>query len=289
MKNPANVKKIQQLTLPSQEQIEEKPAFELPSWESDKVKSGDNLSTIFTRNELSAVDVLAIAKAAPRRTLNLQPGQTLEWRTYGDNHVQTLKIIISPLAAHIFNHKGEGVYEYILEEKAPDHRPRFAKATIESSLFLAGAENNIPDQVLLQLASVFGWDIDFALDIRKGDSFSLIYDELYLEGKLIGYGDIQIARFINNGKELTAVRHVDKNGDSHYYSPTGSNMRKTFLRNPLDVFRISSHFNLRRKHPVLNKIRAHKGTDYAAPRAHLLNRLVKVRLSLLVVKAATVM
>lgn len=120
--------------------------------------------------------------------------------------------------------------------------------------------------MLLQLASIFGWDIDFVLDIRKGDTFSLIYDELYLEGKLIGYGDIQVARFINRGKEFTAIRHIDKHGDSHYYSPAGANMRKTFLRNPLDVFRISSHFNLRRKHPVLNRIRAHKGTDYAASR-----------------------
>lgn len=145
-----------------------------------------------------------------------------------------------------------------------DRRPKFAHVTIASSLFLDGAKEDIPQSTLIELAGLFGWDIDFALDIRQGDEFSLIYEELFLEGQRIGFGNILIANFINRGRELTAIRYEDQKGEAQYYDPSGHSMRKEFLRNPIDFARISSRFNLRRKHPVLNKFRAHKGTDYAA-------------------------
>ena len=244
---------------------EAEPQTPALSWESTQVKSGDSLSTIFGRQNLSAVDVIELAAAAPKGVLQLQPGQTLKWTRSEDNHVQQFVIELSRLASHTFSRDEEGALQYQLEERHADYRPRYVTATINNSLFYDGSEAGIPDQVLYQLAAIFGWDIDFALDIRKGDTFSLIYDEIFLDGDKIGDGNILIARFNNNGRDITAVRYEDSDGNANYYAPDGRSMRKEFLRNPMDVFRISSRFNLGRRHPVLNTIRAHKGTDYAAP------------------------
>ena len=116
----------------------------------------------------------------------------------------------------------------------------------------------------MALAGIFGWDIDFALDIRQGDSFTVMYEELLLDGEKVGDGNIIAAEFINDDRTYRAYRYTDSKEKTEYYSPDGKSMRKPFMRTPVDLARISSRFNLRRKHPVLNKIRAHKGVDYAA-------------------------
>jgi len=235
------------------------------NWEEATVRPGDNLSILFSRHNLSAADVIEIAAIAPKDAIQLKPGQTLHWVRSQDNHVQQFQIELSPLARHTFERSTDGSLKYELAERNADYRPRFVGTTIENSLFLDGSRAAIPEQILIELAAIFGWDIDFALDIRQGDRFSLIYDEVFLDGEKIGNGNILIARFINQGRELTAVRYEDKNGDANYYTPEGQSMRKAFLRNPIDFARISSRFNLNRKHPVLNTLRAHRGTDYAAP------------------------
>jgi murein DD-endopeptidase MepM/ murein hydrolase activator NlpD len=116
----------------------------------------------------------------------------------------------------------------------------------------------------MELANIFGWDIDFALDIRKGDRFTVLYEEMYVDGEDIGNGTILAAEFVNQGKRYHAVRYTDAGGKTDYYSLDGKSMRKAFLRTPVEFSRISSGFSLGRKHPILNKIRAHKGVDYAA-------------------------
>lgn len=234
-------------------------------WKQDAITSGDSLSTLFSRNNLSAGDVIEIASAAPRDALKLRPGQIIRWQPGAENHINALEIQVSALAKHHFERDQEGKLVYSLIERNAEYMPRYASTEINNSLFLDGEKAGIPEQVLIELAAIFGWDIDFALDIRPGDSMSLIYEEIYLDGDVIGYGDIQVARFVNQGREITAVRYEDSKGNSNYYTPEGLSMRKEFLRNPIDFFRISSRFNLRRKHPIYNTIRAHKGTDYAAP------------------------
>lgn len=234
-------------------------------WSEATVKTGDNLSSLFSRFQLSPVDILDLLAVAPGDSLTLRPGQTIRWRASSDKRIQNLQIPVSALAKHYFERNAEGNFDYELQQRNADHRPRYASAVINNSLFMDGAAAGIPEQILIELAAIFGWDIDFALDIRQGDQFSLIYEEIFLDGKKIGNGNILIARFHNRGRELTAIRYKDKRGNANYFTPKGLNMRKEFLRNPIDFARISSRFNLRRKHPVLNRIRAHKGTDYAAP------------------------
>jgi murein DD-endopeptidase MepM/ murein hydrolase activator NlpD len=249
--------------IPEKEQPPQTPE---ENWQEAQVRAGENLSLLFDRFNLSAVDVLEIAAAAPKQAIRLHPKQTLRWVTSGDHRIQKFEIILSPLARHSLVRDAEGKLQYELRERNADYRPRFASATIDNSLFLDGGRAGVPEQILIELAGIFGWDIDFALDIRQGDRFSLIYEEIFLDGEKIGNGNILIARFHNRGREITAVRYEDAKGNANYYTPTGLSMRKEFLRNPIDFARISSRFNLRRKHPVLNKIRAHRGTDYAAAR-----------------------
>ncbi|WP_369856327.1 OapA family protein [Candidatus Thalassolituus haligoni] len=233
-------------------------------WEQDKVKSGDSLSTLFSRNNLSASDVVDIASKVPKEAIRLYPGQEIRWERNWDGRVKSLEIPLSALAHHRIDRAEDGAVNYQLVERDAEYIPHFASTTIENSLFLDGERAGVPEQILIELAGIFGWDIDFALDIRKGDSFSLIYEDVFLDGLKIGNGNILVARFSNQGRDITAIRYEDKDGNASYYTPEGLSMRKEFLRNPIDFARISSRFNLGRKHPVLNTIRAHKGTDYAA-------------------------
>jgi murein DD-endopeptidase MepM/ murein hydrolase activator NlpD len=140
-----------------------------------------------------------------------------------------------------------------------------ANGTINDSLFLSGQKAGLSDNLIMRLVAIFGWDIDFALDIRKGDSFTILYEEQYKNGVKVAEGPIIAAEFINQGKAIRAIRYSENNERNDYYAANGDAMRKAFLRTPVDFFsRISSRFSLGRKHPVLNKIRAHKGVDYAA-------------------------
>ena len=146
-----------------------------------------------------------------------------------------------------------------------DRQIKQATGVIDSSLFLAAQQAGLSENVTMQLADIFGWDVDFALDIRQGDSFAVVYDEYYRYGKKVRDGDIIAAEFTNRGNTFKAVRYTDPEGFSEYFTPDGKSVRKAFLRTPVNFTHISSRFDLHRKHPILNRIRAHKGVDYAAP------------------------
>jgi murein DD-endopeptidase MepM/ murein hydrolase activator NlpD len=241
------------------------------TWKTQKVRNGDNLSTIFQRVSLSAGDVHKLMSSSPltKPLLNMRPNQEIQFGFGAEGELSQLKYIKTKLESYTYTRSKQETGpkyngEHIVLE--PELMTTYRESIIEDSLFLSGERAQLPHSLIMELANIFGWDIDFALDIRKGDHFSLTYEEKYLDGEKIGNGNILAAEFTNQGKSFKAVRYEDSNGHANYYTPEGFSMRKAFLRAPLDFTRISSGFNLRRKHPIHKKIRAHRGVDYAAPR-----------------------
>ncbi len=237
------------------------------SWHDVTVKSGDSLARIFTKQGVpprQLHDIIASGGLAKKLT-RIYPGQKLRMRTTPEDGLLELLYEIDALN-QVQITRSESGYDAQLIVRVPERRSVRSAGTIDNSLFVAAQQARLPENITMELAGIFGWDIDFALDIRHGDQFAIIYEELYLDGERVGTGNILAAEFTNNGKVYQAVRYTDRQGRTDYYSPDGHSMRKTFLRSPVAFSRISSRFSLGRKHPILNKIRAHKGVDYAAAR-----------------------
>ena len=142
----------------------------------------------------------------------------------------------------------------------------YSFGTVNNSFYKSAINVGIPDSIIMDFAYIFGWDIDFIFDVRNGDKFSVIYEAEYSEGEKISSGDIVLAEFINKDKKYLAQRFFDKEQGKQYFNENGENVKKAFLRAPLDFAYISSHFNPNRMHPILHKIKAHNGVDYAAKR-----------------------
>lgn len=231
------------------------------------IKNGESLSSIFLKLGLTNTDLNKIihTNEIGKQFISIVSGKKLIVSTdsngllqqlvYEKNSVDTLK---ATRIGDSFNIKK---ISKPIEKKIAN-----IQTTINSSLFLDGKKAGLSDKTIMQLSEIFAWDIDFALNLRKNDLITVVYEKLFVEGKEIGTGNIISAEFVNQGQPYIAVRYVDNQGNARYFSPNGNSMRKPFLRSPVDFARISSHFNLRRRHPVLNKIRAHKGVDYAAKR-----------------------
>ncbi len=246
------------------------PAPDAPkrqAWKQEIVQPGDSLSLIFQRLGLGATDVHEAANAGrdARHLKNLRPGEKVRIRLAADGRLDELEYHRSLLeSVTLTRESGKLTSTHTLRD--PEIRRSYATGTINNSLFLDASTAGLSDRKIMELAGIFGWDIDFALDLRAGDSFGVLYEEKYLDGERIGEGAILAAYFNNQGRNLTAVRYANSDGSADYFAPDGESMRKAFLRTPVEFARISSHFNLRRRHPILHSIRAHKGVDYAAPR-----------------------
>ncbi len=193
----------------------------------------------------------------------MRPGDELRVRKTRDGRLAGLQIDLDEIRSLQITRTENGFETEILEAPV-DRQHSYAIGTINSSLFMAAQNAGLDDSLAMELAFIFGWDIDFALDIRSGDRFLVIYEEIFRHGEKIGNGDIVAAEFVNQGRKLQAFRYTTPDGRSQFYSADGKSMRKAFLRTPVDFARISSKFNLGRRHPILNRIRAHKGVDYAA-------------------------
>lgn len=231
------------------------------------VGNGDTLSTVFAKVGLSATvlhQVLGSSKEA-KELGRLKIGQALEFKLTPDGQLESLHSQLSDME-RVSLAKSDGGYQFKRELAKPDVRSVYAHGVIDSSLFLSAKRAGLSHDLTMDLANIFGYDIDFGQDLREGDEFEAIYEEKMLDGKRVGTGSILAARFVNRGKTFSAIRYTNKQGASSYYTADGDSMRKAFIRTPVDVARISSRFSMGRKHPILNKIRAHKGVDYAAPR-----------------------
>ena len=238
------------------------------SWETVTVKDGDSLSNIFKRTNLSAQELYKLTHSSSEAKIltRIFPGQTLHFQIGENKELRALRYTKSQLESTLFEKTENGEYVASQIMRTPEIRTNFRRARIDKSLFLAGHQAGLPQRLIMKMANIFGGVIDFVHDPRKGDEFYVLYEEKYLDGKRISIGEILAAQYINQVKEYTAFRYEHENGDVGYYTPEGISMRKTFLRAPLDFTRISSGFNLRRKHPIHKNILAHRGVDYTAPR-----------------------
>lgn len=236
-------------------------------WRSFQVQSGDSMSRIFNRAGINgSVLKRMLSEVNNSKWTNLYPGEEMDFAFDSGNKFVALQLRRSQLETWIIKedvHKQFSLEKIVIE---PDSMVSYSEGTIKDSLFLDGKAAGLSDRLIMQLVNIFGWDVDFALDIRKNDSFRVMYEKQYLDGKYIADGPILAAEFVNRGKTHSAIRYKSPAGQVGYYTPEGGSVKKAFLRSPVDFARISSHFNLKRKHPILHKIRAHKGTDYAAGR-----------------------
>ena len=237
-------------------------------WRETTVESGDSLSIIFSRMDASATELYRIMHSSTKAEglKNIYPGHTLRFGFDAEHKLKALQYIPSRLERLEFLRNDENSYTVEHVFKQPDIQIVYRHATIQDSLYLAGQDADIPDGLIMQVTNIFSGVIDFVYDPRKGDSFDILYEEEYLEGEKIGNGNILVATYTNQGNKYQAYRYESENGKSGYFNEKGLSMRKAFLRAPLDFARISSGFNLRRYHPVHKKIKAHRGTDYSAPR-----------------------
>ena len=233
---------------------------------SVKVRPGDTMERIFRKYKLDLGHLASIVslKDAGKYIRMLRPGDEFEIQ---HDHGRVISIYreLDLTSALIISRNDSGFRSEIIERPI-ELRRRLAYGRIETSLFESAADAGMPDKLIMNLAGIFAWDVDFVLDIRRGDDYFILFEEIYQEGKYITDGEIVAAEFNNNGRTFRAVRYKDKSGKSDYFTPDGRSVRKAFIRAPVDFTRVSSSFNPRRKHPILNKIRAHRGVDYAAPR-----------------------
>jgi murein DD-endopeptidase MepM/ murein hydrolase activator NlpD len=229
------------------------------------VRPGDTLELLFRRNGLSLSDLAAIVSLpdATRALKVLKPGDRLAI-AHRDGQVMSLQRELDEVKVLSIARADSGFAAHTIERQV-DVRTTGAHGMIQSSLFEAGTAAGIADRLVMDMAGIFEWDIDFIQDVRDGDQFSVIYEELWRDGVKVRDGDIVAAEFVNQGKSYRAARFRDGDGHVDYFTPDGRSLRKAFIRAPLNFTRISSNFNPNRRHPLLNTIRAHQGVDYAAP------------------------
>tara|TARA_B100000475_G_scaffold47722_1_gene32224 strand:- start:476 stop:1726 length:1251 start_codon:yes stop_codon:yes gene_type:complete len=234
------------------------------SYDFYTVKEGENLSIIFEEFKMPLNTAYKIFRQDKNGSLrNIRPGNKMRF-SYLNDQITEIEIIKDNINSLIISIDDDVSIKDLV--KKPEIVTSFKSGIITSSFYEAGLKADIPESVIMDLAYLFGWDIDFIFDIRKGDTFKLIYETVYAEGEIAKNGDIVFAEFVNQGKTYDAYRFINPENGKEYYDGDGNNIKKAFLRAPLDFAYISSHFNPNRMHPILHKIKAHNGVDYAAVR-----------------------
>jgi len=230
------------------------------------IARGDTLDGLFRKNKLNLGHLAQIVRLPEARNYLrlLKPGDELEIRHDGGSLISLYREL--SLTRSLLVSKSDRGFSAEILERQIDVKTTLAYGRIDSSLFESGAEAGLSDKLIMNLAGIFAWDVDFVLDIRSGDNYYILFEEIWQDGEHISDGEIVAAEFNNNGRTFQAIRYVDKDKRADYFTPDGHSVRKAFVRAPVDFTRISSSFNPRRRHPILNTIRAHRGVDYAAPR-----------------------
>jgi len=231
-----------------------------------EVKSGDTFSGILNDLGISLDQMpkLLSDKFVTEHLSSLRIGQkmTSVLNTDGSFHSLTVKVDEDKL---VTIRRADNDFAVASVDLPIEKERVVTSGTIEHSLFAAAEQAKLNQSTIMELADIFEWELDFSRDIQKGDQFSIVFDRLYREGRYIGDGDILAAEFIRGNVNYSAVRFTTDDGQTKYYSPDGRSKQRTFLRHPVDVVRVTSRFDPQRMHPVLNKVRAHRGVDYGSP------------------------
>ena len=236
----------------------------LKNKEIHKVQKGESLSIIFEEKNVPLNTAYKIFNFDKNNILSgIRPGDIMEFNYLGEN-LNNIEIIKDEINSIVIRVSEEVTVEKV--KKEIENIISFKQGEISTSFYKNALDVGIPDSIIMDFAYIFGWDIDFIFDVREGDKFSVIFEADYSQGKKISSGDIVFAEFINKNNRYIAQRFFDKNQGKQYFNQNGDNVKKAFLRAPLDFAYISSHFNPNRMHPILHKIKAHNGVDYAAKR-----------------------
>ncbi len=233
------------------------------------VRRGETLASLLQRmgvEDARALDFLRQSPAAESLRHELRVGKSLTLSTDERGRLMSLTLPLAgeeDQALRVERLDGEFAAHTVALES--ETRVLMRSAEIKSSLFAAADQAELPDSVALQLAEIFGAEIDFHRDLRRGDRFSVAYEAVYHQGRLVRSGRVLAARFVNNGTDYSASYFANHNGKAEYFDRSGKSLRKAFLRSPLEFSRISSGFTESRFHPILRRWRAHKGVNYAAP------------------------
>ena len=241
-------------------------ALAAPFWHEARVQRGDTIGSLLARAGLDDAAAFAFLSRDPaaRPIYQLKPGRPVQLATDADGRLASLRMLTADGDRLVVERSGGG-FAARRETAAPDVRLTAAAGTIDASLFGAADAAGLPDAVTLGLADVFGGDIDFYHDLRRGDRFAVLYETRYVDGEPAGTGRVVAAEFDNAGKTHRAYLWRSPDGTEGYYNEDGRNSRNAFLRSPMEFSRVTSGFTLARLHPVLHTMRAHKGTDFAAP------------------------
>ena len=228
------------------------------------VRKGDSLSVIFDDKQVPLNTAYKIFDFDKNNLLSsIIPGDIMEFNYMGDD-LLSIEIIKDDINSIII--KTEDEISIVKIKKEAQTITSIGFGEIRDSFYKSAKGVGIPDSIIMDFAYIFGWDIDFIFDVREGDKFSVIYETDFSEGEKISSGDIVFAEFTNKDKKYIAQRFFDDVQGKQYFNENGENVKKAFLRAPLDFAYISSHFNPNRMHPILHKIKAHNGVDYAAKR-----------------------
>ncbi|TCV84658.1 OapA family protein [Sulfurirhabdus autotrophica] len=254
---------IEQLPLPTAKIAEESNS---EYWRAERIQRGDTVAGLLSRLKINDPDALSFLNSSKDASTlyQLRPGKIISAQTNNDGELLTLRYIHSDGTMLQVEKDGDS-FKAKEEPVQLENRVSMKSGEIKSSLFAATDAINLPDSIAVQMADMFSTDVDFHQDLRKGDRFTVVYESFYNNGEPVKTGRILAAEFTNQGKTYRAVYFQDKQGHGGYYTPEGKNLRKAFLRSPLEFSRISSGFTTARYHPILQKWRAHKGVDYAAP------------------------
>lgn len=237
-------------------------------WQAITMNAGDSLWWRLHKMGISSSTLHHLFTAPHAQQLKtLHPGERLQAGFDDEHRLVALRYDKTPLESWIYTRStlqpDEFHGEHVLREALTT--TEYAEVHIQNSLFIDGIQAGLSDKLLMNLAQIFAWDIDFALDLRKGDHFKLTYQKLEVDGDTFDNGIILAAEFTAGGKQHRAIRYTLPDGQSQYFTPDGHPLKKAFVRTPVKFTRISSKFSAERHHPVLHTIRAHKGVDYAAP------------------------